>query len=465
MRSFPLLAAVLLLGCASNDAEAPTPPATPRAWERLGASSAALPEARGFRPFRGIIHSHSPYSHDACDDEGIDENGAINAACAADLRRGVCEAGVDFVFLTDHPSFMEEAPFEDLFFLREKDEAVRSPAGALAGNRLACDDGRRVLITVGHENALMSVGLERHVADDPEERRTLYRGSDAASADAMRAAGGLVIMPHTESHTSQQLAEAPVDAIEIFNLHASIDPDIREEWLGLDSFGAIAEILPFSKRGDDEPEPDLAFLGFFQELPRYFELWDEMLRVRRMPGTAGTDVHQNSFASSMRDNERGDSYRRLMRWFSNNMLLPVGSAEPDVWALKEALREGRSYVAFDILGIPSGFDFHAKSGSETVEMGGALPAGASIHVQAPTVLDPDPAVKAPEITMRLLRVTPTGTEVVGEGATIDVASASPGPHRVEVRIVPHHLAHYLGPAPANYVKTYLWLLSNPIYIE
>ncbi|EYF01002.1 hypothetical protein [Chondromyces apiculatus] len=464
MRALVTIAAVLLLGCGSEAAPPPEAP-KPRPWERLGSPSDALQGARGLRPFRGIIHSHSPYSHDACDGEGLTAEGKPNPGCAADLRRGVCEAGVDFVFLTDHPDHMAEQPFEDLFFVGAGDEPVLSDAGTIAGNQLGCDDGRRVLITVGHENALMSAGLERHVPGDVEARQAIYRGSDEASAQAMRDVGGLVLLPHTESHTPEQVTAAPVDAIEVFNLHASIDPDIRAEWLGLDSFTAVAEVLAFNAGGEEGPEPDLSFLAFFEELPRYFTLWDEQLVTRRLPGTAGTDVHQNVLAGTMRDGERGDSFRRLMRWFSNDVLLPVETAEPDPWQIKDAVRAGRSYVAFDILGVPQGFDFHAMRGGAAVEMGGVVPAGSSLHAVAPTLLDPDPVADAPEITMRLLRVTGAGTEVVAEGATIDVASAEPGAHRVEVRIVPRHLRPYLGTTPEKYIRNVPWVLSNPIYVE
>lgn len=471
MRTLAFLPALfLLLGCGGDDAAPAGKPGGPRAWERLATPTSALPGERGLRPYRGIIHSHSPYSHDACDGEGLTPEGAPNAACAADLRRGVCEAGEDFVFLTDHAAHMAAAPFENLLFLGEGDDPLLSPAGDVIGNRVSCGDGRSVLVTAGNENDLMSIGLERHLPGaDAAEREAMYGGNDAATAQAMHDAGALVVVPHTESRDPAYLATIPVDAVEVYNLHAAIDPDIRQDFLGLDGFAPVAGILAFAKKGDEEPQPDLAILGFYEDLPRYFELWDPLLLDRHLTGVAGTDVHQNTFAGAMRDGERGDSYRRLMRWISNVPLLSAEPAAPgpDLAALKAALREGRSYVAFEILGVPSGFDFHADDGAggAVVEMGGSAPAGAALHARAPALHDPDPAAAAPEIAMRLLRVTAAGTEVVAEGATIDVAAAAPGPHRVEVRITPHHLRPYLGPAADTYIKNYLWLISNPIYVE
>ena len=462
-----LLAAALTLGCSGGGDPPPAGSPAPRPWQRLATPTSALPATRGLRPARGIVHAHSPYSHDACDGEGLTPDGAPDPACAADLRRGMCDAAADFVFLTDHAEHMAAAPFEDLLFLGEGDAPVLSPAGDVIGNRLACADGRRVLVTAGTENALMSLGLERHLPGDPAAREALYRGDDAATAQALRDAGALVWIPHTESRAPEYLREQPFDGIEIYNLHAAIDPDIRAESLGLDGFAAVAGILPFTKLSPEDPEPDLAFLGFFEDLPRYAEIWDALLPERRVPGVAGTDVHQNTFPGTLRDEERGDGYRRLMRWFSNVALVEDG-AELTPAALKAALRDGRSYVAFEILGVPAGFDLHAEdvgAGGAVVEVGGAAPAGARVVARAPAMLDPDPAVPAPEITMRLLRVTAAGTEVVAEGADVAVEAAAPGVYRAEVRITPHHLRPYLGPTPDGYIKSYPWVISNPIYVE
>lgn len=457
---FAALVALLLAGCSTEGS--PAAPPSPRPWQRLATPTSALPGPRGFRPVRGIVHSHSPFSHDACDGEGLTEDGAVNAPCADDLRRGMCEAAEDFVFLTDHPAHMAEQPFEDLLFLREGDEPVKGPDGSVIANAVACPDGRRVLVSAGHEDALMSVGLTRHVPGDAAQRDALYNSDTPEAVDAMHAAGALVFVPHTESHSLDYLKSAHFDGIEVFNLHASIDPDIRSDYLGLDAYSAVAAVLPFATFNEGAPEPDFTILGFLEELPIYASYWDALLPLRHVPGVAGTDVHQNTIATTLRDNERGDSYRRLMRWFSNIVLLD-GELTPE--ALKGALRDGRSYVAFEILGTPAGFDLHAKQGDATIELGGTAAPGASIHVRAPTVLNPDPAVSPPDISMRLLRVTPGKTEVVGEGPAIDLESAEPGAYRAEVRITPHHLRPYLGDTPETYLRTYLWVISNPIYIE
>lgn len=461
-RAVPLLLS-LLAGCGNKESPpASTADAAPlvRPWQRLATPTTELPTVRGLRPVRGIIHSHSPYSHDACDGAGLDDAGKPKAACVADLRRGMCEAAEDFVFLTDHAAHMAEQSFDDLFFVGPGDKPVLAADGSKIGNRVDCGDGRSVLLMVGNENRLMTAGLERHLPGDAAARLAAYDGDDVATVTAMHDAGALVIIPHTEQRSDDYLATMPFDGMEIYNLHAAMDPKIRPANLGLDGYAAAVNLLAFVT--NTELQPDLALLAFYQELPLYRTKWDKLLPTRHVTGTIGTDVHENTFPGETADGERGDSYRRLMRWFSNVLLV---SGELDPANVKKTLAKGRGYVAVEVLGVPDGFDFHAESGGAFFEMGDEAPKGASITVKAPTVHGLDPAAQPPSIRTRLLRVTASGTTTVGEGPSISLANAEPGAYRVEVWITPHHLRSYLGELPDKYVREGPWVFSNPLYVK
>jgi len=456
-------AALLLLACSDESNTKTTNPPAPRPWQKLAVpSDKALGPVRNFAQVRGIIHSHSPYSHDACDGEGLDAEGKPDALCTNHMRQGICDAAEDFVFLTDHAAHMADAEFPELLYIAPGDEPILGADGSPIGNYVPCGDGRRVMLTVGNENNFMSAGLERHLPGDPATRLAAYGGEDVATVDAMHDAGALVFVAHTEQRSSEWLASFPIDGFEIYNVHAAIDPDIRVESFGLDGYAAAASILAFTRMDEDGPEPDLAILGFFEDLPVYAERWDAMLLERDITGTAGTDVHENTFPGILRDGERGDSYRRLMRWFSN-IALVEGEVTPA--SVKSALAAGRSYVAFEILGAPEGFDFHAESGAAVVEMGGTAPAGSTLVARAPIVHDLDPAAPKPTITMRLLHIAPGGTTVAAEGESIKLENAKPGPYRVEVRIVPEHLRPYIGDSGEGYIHDSAWLFSNAIRVE
>jgi hypothetical protein len=132
--------------------------------------------------------------------------------------------------------------------------------------------------------------------------------------------------------------------------------------------------------------------------------------------------------------------------------------------VKEALKAGRSYVAFGIFGEPSGFDFYAEDSDGIVEMGGQAKPSATLIARAPRVFNMDPAVENPVITMKLLRISNGATTIAAEGDQIRLDEAEPGVYRIEVRIVPNHLRPYLGETPDDYIRESAWVFSNAIRV-
>jgi hypothetical protein len=309
--------------------------------------------------------------------------------------------------------------------------------------------------------------MVRHVAGTAEERDAFYALDSAAAVqryhDEMDA---IVIQAHTEQRTVEHLLEVGVDGVEIFNNHAALLPAFRKDYLHVDPNGALDGLMPFFDFHEDAwptaPEPDLSLLAFLEDFAAYNQVWDGLLAHGRMLGVLGTDVHQNVYAFTVKDGERGDSYRRMMRWFSNWVLLPEGELTPG--ALKTAIRAGRLAGVFEVIGTPEGFDFHAEAGGTTYEMGDtvALAAAPKLVAVAPTVLGLAPGQKAPAVTLSLKC---NGAEVATGTDRIEYAPTAAGYCRLDVTIVPHHLEHYLGTTPATYIKSYPWVKANPIYVE
>src|SRR5678816_848211 len=109
----------VLAACGGGD---PTLPA----WDKTlpPASVLGTGTARGLTPARGIVHLHSPYSHDACDNAPRDATGLPNEACLHDLRVALCADHIDFAALTDHDESMADEEFDTLFNMRGADQAV-----------------------------------------------------------------------------------------------------------------------------------------------------------------------------------------------------------------------------------------------------------------------------------------------------------------------------------------------------
>ncbi len=461
-----LFAIVVSVSGACGDS--PRAPALP-AWDKGLPTATAIGTAfatRGLTAARGIVHLHSPYSHDACDGNPRDASGAPNEPCLADLRAALCTTRIDFAALTDHDASMADEDFTTLFSMRGTDQAVRNAAGEQIASRIACADGHEVMVTIGGENDLMPIMLDRHVPGTDAERHTTYNGNDATAAAAFRAAGGLVWVAHTESKSVDVLRAIAVDGIEVYNLHANIDPRIREEYLGLPSAGALSAAAEFADTNPGHPEPDLAMLAFLAPNLPAITKWNQLLgEGLHVAATAGSDAHQNAIPIMFADGERGDSYRRVMRWFGNIVLV----ANPrDPVQIEAALAAGRMFAVFEMLGTPEGLDVRASDAAGTYELGADVPRGARLTVDLPRVRALDPRLPAPVIRARALWIEPGGavTELASTTeAQLNVNLGAAGAYRIEITIVPRHLGPYLGDLGTAMAEVELpWIYTSPFYV-
>jgi hypothetical protein len=429
-------------------------------WDKgLPSTSSLYPQRRGWRDVRGIVHLHSVYSHDACDGRPR-EGGMPSQPCHDHLRSALCQTRQDFTMLTDHDDSMADGAWDDLFLPRPGDEPVLV-GGKHVASWLGCEgSGHRVLLQIGSENETMPLGLEGHVSDDLVQRHALLNGTDAVAVAALRAQGALIAFAHTESKSLELLRQAGAEAVEIYNLHASLDPKIRTA-MGMDAAAHLVRIGPFLQNRPDGPEPDLAFLAVAEDLPAELTKWNTLLSEgRRVTGTAGSDAHENALQQPMADGERGDSYRRVMRWFSNHLL--VSAVTPaDV---KQALRSGRGYALFELLGPAQGFDVRAEANGVVTELGGEVALAESPVI----VVDPPRTVGGEALLVRLvLADRPEGSVVATSDGTAPLrySPTKPGAYRVEVRMTPHHLRPYLAGADKQLVREMPWIYANPIWVN
>ncbi|MDG1483075.1 MAG: hypothetical protein P8R54_26035 [Myxococcota bacterium] len=416
-----------------------------------------LPDVRGLSDRRGLIHLHSPYSHDACDGEPLID-GAPNAPCLADLRAGLCATAMDFAYVTDHPTHAAAQTYSDLLFIQGDDVPVEQD-GEVVAKRMFCESGHSTLWMPGIEDELMPVGLHAHAGETPEQRDAIYRSGTVEALQAERDAGALVFTAHTEGRDRadlEMLVDAGLTGVEIFNLHAMFDPGIRSEDLGLDSLGWLKDIAPFTS-ADGTAEPDLFFLAVLSEQTPSIEHWDALQARGPVVGVAGTDAHQNVLPLLLRDGERGDSYRRMMRWLSNHLL--VASDAPSDY--DEALAAGRAYVAFEILGTPTGLDWSYHHNDTTYEMGSRPDStGGTLTLSCPTLTDSSPRGAAePDIEATIFKDGEPWKQTCGEFTVED-----PGIYRVRIDITPWHLEEFLGEEPAAWLTPRPWIYTNTITV-
>ena len=419
------------------------------------------PNARGFVDVRGLIHAHSVYSHDACDGEPV-KDGVRDQACFDDFRRGLCIAKHDFVMLSDHDTYFSETPFEEALLHRaERGDVFIERDGQKVASWASCPTGERALVLAGFESGTLSVGLSKHL-DEGAARSALYDSREPAAIERLkREADAVVLLQHTEDYSSDTLSDLPIDGFEMYNLHANT----------LRSAGQVLELIVItSDRPAELPASDLIALPLLGEDPRYLERWGTVLaRGHRRVGTMGTDCHQNVFQGKLPDGERGDSYRRMMMWLSNHLLVRRSDKNFDDRDLKEALRAGRNYGAFEVMGYPVGFDFHAERDGEVFEMGEELSAGpVDLVMKMPEVQALDPSRTPPTKLARILRAIDGGFEEIARGdGDLRVTVTSTGAYRAEVRMIPHHLKEDFGIyfKPSLVDKEMVWIYANPIYLR
>ena len=437
------------------------PPDEPIGWDR-GQPDISGCEVRGYRDYRAILHLHTHHSHDACDGDP-QPGGVPDEQCLSHLREALCVTRIDVAFTSDHPEFATSATVEEMLVIRGDDEPVLGEEGTPIGSWMKCPDGHRVLILPGIESSsMMPFGIEAHAAD-------AYGESTPENFQKIKDVGAVAWVAHTEGRDVAELATLGLDGIELYQLHANLDPDIRQDDLGLDADGFIEDVAPFLFGGlANPPEPDLATLGFLLPNEPSIVALETLGQTQRISISAGTDAHENVLPNDAPDGERIDSYRRMIRWFNNRIRL----SEPlTPQSAKAALRAGNNHIVIESFGLPIGFDLHAVAGETFTEMGAevAMSGGLKIVATLPR-LDPrsPQGSTAPVIEGRLIRASMNGRETLEtwtEGS-VEVAADVPGVYRVEVWITPRHLTPYLGDVAADYTERVLpWMYSGALFVR
>lgn len=430
-----------------------------------------LGHVRGFQVARAIVHLHSVFSHDACDGQPVDADGAPNEPCVDDLRAALCTDRVDFALMTEHyDSMARTLDFDALFLQRAGDTWVDADEHH-AANAVHCPNGHTAHILPGLEGGdgeLSPLGLHAHPGGGtPQEIEAAYKDGSAEGVARLREAGAVTAAIHLEGQDSDWLATADLDTLEIGNLHVLIDPRYRVG-IGLDPATPINAFASYLQEPAAHPPADLVFLEFHERLELYLQRWDGVLAQRAVAGFAGNDSHRNVLNVPMGDGERPDSYRRMLKWYVNHLLV----TERTPAQARAALAQGRAYMVFEVLGAPLGFAFWAEreATGEARDMGETLDSDgdvASVRLRASrprALLDERPAADVP-VTLRLYRITAAGSELLAETeGELDLPAPGPGRYRVELDIVPTHLQPYLlGHEPL--LRPYPWIYSNPIEVR
>ncbi len=119
-------------------------------------------------------------------------------------------------------------------------------------------------------------------------------------------------------------------------------------------------------------------------------------------------------------------YEASFRAFSNHVVLAApfaGDAAADAAVLVEAIRDGHVYSVIDAIATPGSLSFTATSGSQTAQMGDALPIDGEVSLRASANAPPGTALVLLRNGQRLQEVVDGPLEMKGV--------TEPGVYRIE----------------------------------
>lgn len=397
---------------------------------RIAEQRRELAPPEGFHDYKVILHAHA-------------EDSAHTGGTRPEILSEAKRAGVSAILLSDH-------------YRPPRDFVTESWRGLREG----------VLFLPGSETRGFLVHPTRSIMDK----------MDAPTPDFIDAVGqddGLIFLSHIEERPDH-----PMDGLtgmEIYNRHHDAKRDaagILALFLRVTSPNSLREL-----EEDLAQYPDELF-AFHVEYPaEYLAKWDRETQSRRLTGVAANDCHHNqilivkmidensvrvgtnvdddddmrTFSAVIRPGIRAmtrgrkpgdvlaridlDPYHRSFR----NVATHVLATELTEAAIREALREGRAYVAHDWMCDATGFRFGLVE--------------PNLLMGAETTFEPGLKLRAEFPVPCSIRLIKDGREVLAlDGDSMEYEPTEPGVYRVEGWLA-------VGGERRG------WIYANPIYLR
>ena len=395
------------------------------AWQALRAQRQPVAYTAGWNEYRGILHSHSHFSHDS-------------EVTFEEILRALNVAKLDFICLSDH--------------------AVEGRAD-FDWQWRGIHDGKLFIPGFEMKEGMMPFGVASGVV--------LSNRTDAAIlAQQIVTNGGVLFYAHPEEPREWNRPE--LTGMEIYNLH--VDFKRRRGGLG----GLLPDVL-LNLRS----YPDHLYHLAFNRPTEFLQRWDDLNRTRHLTGIAANDCHQNvgvrgiyTTADTIRIEDTSPQTLKefKLNWFTRPLArMFFGPLEPDrklfhlqldpyersarfvnthvlasgltELAILDSLRAGRVFIGFDMIADSSSFRWYASEPAGLAVMGEALAFANTtrLHARSP-------------LPCRFTIIKDGSVVHQQEGREMNWTPSGPGKYRVEAELKVRN----------EWVP---WVYANPIQLQ
>jgi len=395
------------------------------AWQALRAARQPVNDETGWNQYRGVLHSHSHFSHDS----------EVPFELILDVLK---KDNLDFICMSDH--------------------CVAGRADFNIQWR-GLHDGKLFVPGFEMNNGVMPFGVAASVVLSNNTPVPVL-------ARQITENGGVLFYAHPEEQRDWDRPE--LVGMEIYNVHV----DFKRRNSGLSA--VLPDLLINQRRF-----PEHVVRSLFTRPEDFLRHWDELNRTRHITGIAGNDCHQNVgfrgfYTSTGRIHiedtsprplvetqlyaptrllarwlwgplEPGrklfhvqlDPYERMARFVNTHVL----AHELTELALLDSLRAGRVFVGFDLIVDSSSFQWFASNGSNIAVMGetAAWSSQQRLHARSP-------------VPCRFTIMKDGEKAFQAEGRNLDWAPPGSGKYRVEAEVK----------VAGEWVP---WVYANPIQLQ
>lgn len=351
-----------------------------------------------YNEYTGIIHAHTFL-------------GGHSTGSFEELIAGAKANDLDFVVMTEHYSENYDTSALTLNGFYGKTLFV-------GGNEIDTADGDRFLLIPGSAEA------PKFAAEKTD-----------SVLEKIHSQNKLAFITYPEK---VKFWDSSFDGIEVFSLHTNakkMNPAL------------FAEDALWSYYG----YADLLLAKYFARPDDNLRKYDELTARKKLTLFAGTDAHSNigfhlfgDDAGNKIINFKFDDYETIFRLARTHVLLEKNKQlTPE--SLVEALKNGRAFIGFDVLGDTRGFSFAAHAGAQNAIQGDEIAWQTGVRLKA-----------ASPVAARFV-VFKNGEKFFEESAKTGIVldATEKAAYRVEV---------YLDSLGSPFDKM-PWIISNPIYLR